>query len=303
MARRLLAFPLALFLLGCPSAYAPPVSPLPSSGAAIERMRATAPDCTAIQAAAKIDRRGEGGRVAGDLMMIVQSPQSIRMDVVSFGTTLATLTSDSKRFALMDLREKRFFVGPARACNIARFTRVPIAGTALVELLRGQAPLLKGWKPVTSGGQGADASAPQWNSREGHYVVVVRDDKDNEEEIRLAPHPDDLGKPWNQQRMRVVGVTVTKGGLVWYRAELGDHAVAPMGKERVDPEGVDPPMPPSGPMCTAEIPRRILVEVPWLGESIRFRYDEITWNPPIPPGLFQQTHPPGTELVPTDCEP
>src|SRR5688572_15275157 len=283
----------AVGAIGCGSV-PPPASKLPSPAAAVERMRGSAPGCAAIQAEAKMTRHGDGGRVAGDLQMLVQSPRSIRMDVHSYGTIVATLPRDSKRFPLMDLREKRFFVGPARACNLARFTRVPIAGTALVELLRGQAPVLKGWKDASV------AAAPSWDG-DGHYVVLLRDPRGNEEEIHLAPHPDDVGKAWEAQRMRVLAVTVRQNGLVWYRAELSDHASAPMGKERIDPDGIDPPLSPSGPMCTAEIPRRILVEVPWLGENIRFRYDQVTWNPPITPGLFQLQQPAGTELVPVDC--
>ncbi len=283
-------------LTGCPSAMPPPASPLPSLAAAVDRMHASAPGCNAIQANAKVDRRGEGGRVAGDLLMMAKAPQSVRMDIVSFGTLVATLTSDSSKFALLDLREKRFYLGPARACNIGRFTRVPIEGAALVQLLRGQAPVLKGWKSTTP------ESAPTWNGSRGAYVVVLKDGHDNEEEITLAPHPDDVGKAWSEQRLRVTEVEVRQKGLVWYRASLADHASAPMGKERVDPDGVDPPIPPSGPMCTAEIPRRIEVEVPWLGESVRFRYDDVTWNPPIPTGSFEQTQPAGTERVPADCE-
>lgn len=284
---------LAVFVGGCGSA-PPPASVLPSPAAAVERMRASALDCNAIQAEAKIDRRGDGGRVAGDLQMFVARPQSIRMDVQSFGNVIATLASDSKRFSLIDIRDKRFFVGPARACNLARFTRVPVAGAALVELLRGQAPILRDWQKST------ETSAPKW-SGDGYYVVVIKDAKGNEEEIHLVPHPDDMGKPWNAQRMRVLEVVVRQAGHVWYRAELSDHAAAPMAKERVDPDGIDPPIPPSGPMCTAEVPRRIAVEVPWLEESIRFRYDAVTWNPPLPDGTFILQQPPGTRLESADC--
>jgi len=223
----------ALAIAGCGGAIPAPASPLPSQAAAIERMRASAQGCNGVQATAKIDRRGDGGRIAGDLDMMVIAPQNLRMDVQSFGNVVATMTSDAKRFAFLDLRDKRFYVGPARPCNLARFTRVPIAGTALVELLRGQAPVLRDWQRTTS------AVAPSWHG-DGHYSVVLRDDHGNEEEIELAPHPDDVNKPWNAQRMRVVGVTVRQAGLVWYRAELGDHAPAPMSKERVDPEGIDP---------------------------------------------------------------
>ena len=294
-----LAFGLSLSLClvtlaGCASVPAP-ASALPTQSAAIERMRASAPGCRAIQANAKVDRRGDGGRVAGDLMMLLESPQNIRMDIVSFGTTIATLTSDSKRFALMDMREKRFYVGSARPCNLARFTRVPIAGTALVELLRGQAPVLRDWQRST--GQ----EAPAWNNA-GRYVVVLKDAHGNEEEIQLAPHPADLGKPWSAQRVRVHEVTVRQKGLVWYRAELSDHEPAPMGKESVDPDGIEAPVSPSGPMCTADIPRRIQVEVPWLGENVRFRFDDVTWNPPLSEGVFRQSQPGGTQLVPAECE-
>ena len=268
---------------------------LVNNGERRERMRASAPGCRAIQANAKVDRRGDGGRVAGDLMMLLESPQNIRMDIVSFGTTIATLTSDSKRFALMDMREKRFYVGSARPCNLARFTRVPIAGTALVELLRGQAPVLRDWQRST--GQ----EAPAWNNA-GRYVVVLKDAHGNEEEIQLAPHPADLGKPWSAQRVRVHEVTVRQKGLVWYRAELSDHEPAPMGKESVDPDGIEAPVSPSGPMCTADIPRRIQVEVPWLGENVRFRFDDVTWNPPLSEGVFRQSQPGGTQLVPAECE-
>lgn len=294
-----LAFGLSLSLClvtlaGCASVPAP-ASALPTQSAAIERMRASAPGCRAIQANAKVDRRGDGGRVAGDLMMLLESPQNIRMDIVSFGTTIATLTSDSKRFALMDMRETRFYVGSARPCNLARFTRVPIAGTALVELLRGQAPVLRDWQRST--GQ----EAPAWNNA-GRYVVVLKDAHGNEEEIQLAPHPADLGKPWSAQRVRVHEVTVRQKGLVWYRAELSDHEPAPMGKESVDPDGIEAPVSPSGPMCTADIPRRIQVEVPWLGENVRFRFDDVTWNPPLSEGVFRQSQPGGTQLVPAECE-
>lgn len=283
-------------LTGCPSAMPPPASPLPSLASAVERMHASAPGCNAIQANAKVDRRGEGGRVAGDLLMMAKAPQSVRMDVVSFGTLVATLTSDSSKFALLDLREKRFYIGPARACNIGRFTRVPIEGAALVQLLRGQAPVLKGWKTTTP------ESAPTWDGAKGAYVAILKDAHDNVEEITLAPHPDDLGKPWSEQRLRVTEVEVRQNGLVWYRATLADHAPAPMGKERVDPDGIDPPIPPSGPQCTAEIPRRIEVSVPWLGESVRFRYDDVVWNPPLPSTSFEQNQPAGTERVIADCE-
>ena len=84
----------------------------------------------AVQANAKIDHFGTQGRVRADLMLYAARPAQLRMDVVSpFGVTLATLTSDGQRFGLTDLRDKVFYEGPARACNIARLTTLPVPGT------------------------------------------------------------------------------------------------------------------------------------------------------------------------------
>ena len=281
-------------LCGCPGR-APPVSPIPDARSAIERMRATAAGCNGVQASAKIDHFGKEGRIRGDLMMIVAMPANLRMDIVSpFGASIATLTSDGESFGLSDLRDKKFYVGPATACNIARLTTVPIPGHVLVDLLRGQAPVLVR--------NGPDATAMQiaWNGH-GYYAVTIQGTNEAVEEIHLAPTDDDWNKPWQEQRLRVLDVLVKQQGLVLYHAELDDHSPAPMAKPRIDPDGIDPPIPPSGPTCTAELPRKIHVEVPGLEEDVQFRYDQVTWNPPLPQGIFKQPAPPGMPTVPVTC--
>ena len=60
-------------------------------------------------------------------------PARIRMDVIgpmNIGV-VATLTSD-KAFALADLREKRFFYGPASACNIGAGSPSRRSGVAAI---------------------------------------------------------------------------------------------------------------------------------------------------------------------------
>jgi hypothetical protein len=230
--------------------------------------------------------------VRGDLLMFAQAPANLRLDVVSpFGVTLATLTSDGSRFALADLRDKRFFVGPASACNIARLTTVPVPGHVMVELLRGQAPVLKRAHEPTIGWSGG-----------GYYVVRVDSTRDAHEELHIAPHPDDFGKPWASQRMRLLDVKVEQYGGVVYHAELGDHRTTTTAPARVDPDGVEPPIPPSGPPCDAEIPRRIHVEVPDEHADVLFRYDDVHWNPPIPPGSFTLQPPDGMPTTPVTCD-
>jgi hypothetical protein len=276
---------------GC-GATPPPASQIPSAEAALDRLRATGACESAIQASAKIDHFGKSGRVRGDLLMFVQVPARMRMDVISpFGATLLTLTSDGTSFSLADFKEKRFLRGPASACNIARLTNVPVPPDALVDLLRGQAPVLK---------HAPESGRIAWSGK-GYYVVTLPSTRGASEELHLAPRPEDLGKPWGAQRLRLLNVEVSQAGAVLYRAELGDHAVIPMAKERLDALGLAPPIPPSGPACDAEIPKRIHVEVPEPDDDVVFRYDEVTWNPPLPEGTFVQAPPGGMAVEPVDC--
>jgi hypothetical protein len=280
-----------LLLTGCPMK--PPASQVPSAQAAIDRLRASGTCETGIQASAKIDHFGERGRVRGDLLMFVAVPSRIRMDIVSpFGVTIATLASDGKVFSLADLREKKFYVGPATACNIARLTTVPIPPHILVELLRGQPPVLQHAPNTTS---------IEWSGK-GYYVVKIDGTRDAHEELHVAVNPADYGKPWGEQRMRLLDVRVAQSGIDLYHAALEGHAATQTAPPRVDPDGIDPPIGPSGPSCDAEIPRRIHVEVPYEDEDVLFRYDSVQWNPPLPEGTFTQPVPGGMPVVPVTCE-
>jgi hypothetical protein len=278
--------------LGC-AHVAPPASSPPTADAALERMHASYACGNAVQANAKIDHFGAKGRVRGDLMLFVARPARIRMDVVSpFGVALATLTSDGRRFALMDLRERALYAGPASACNIARLTTVPVPGHVMVDLLRGEAPVLK---HVPLG------TTIAWDTH-GWWVLRIPSTRQAVEEIHLAPRPEDWTRPWEQQRMRVLDVRVEQQGYVLYHAELSDHAGAPTAGPREDPDNLEPPTPPSGPVCDAEIPRRIHVEVPDPEADVRFSYQQLSWNPPLPEGTFDQPVPPGVRIEHVTCD-
>jgi outer membrane lipoprotein-sorting protein len=280
----------ALAVSGCGAAA--PASKIPTARAAIERIHATQDCGLGIHANAKIDHFGKGGRVRGDLLAFAIWPNRLRMDVVSpFGVNLATLTSDGDRFALYDLREKRFFHGPASACNIARLTTVPMPGHVLVSLLRGEAPVLK---------HAEGAASIAWEG--GGYVVTIPGTNQSEERVKFVPHPADVALPWDKQRLRLVDVEVKQQGVVLYHAELKDHQPAAMAKAFEDPEHIDPPTPPSGPVCTAELPRTIHVEVPGKDEDVLFRYDKVEWNPPLPEGTFEQPIPPGVHVERVTCD-
>jgi hypothetical protein len=273
---------------------APPPSSPPTADAALARMRATFACGNGIQASAKLDHFGERGRVRGDVMLFAERPALVRMDVISpFGVALATLTTDGSRLSLADLREKRFFVGPASPCNIARLTAVPVPGHVLVALLHGEAPVLR---HTPEGGSIA------WSPR-GYWVLDIASSHEAREEIHLAPRPEDWTKPWAEQRLRVLDVRVEQQQYVLYHAELSDHAGAPTAGPREDPDGLAPPIPPSGPPCDAEIPRKIHVEVLTPDSSdVRFQYGQLFWNPPLPGGTFDQPPIAGMRVEPVNCE-
>ena len=272
---------------GCASV-PPPASQLPNGQAAIDRMKSTYDCVRGVHGDAKLDYFSDKGRVRGTLLFFAIEPSLVRMDVVSpFGVTLSTLTSDTERFSLNDLAAKRFLEGPATPCNIARVTHVPIPAHALVSLLHGSAPVLV-HEPATV--------TSRWD-RHGYYVVEIPSRNEAVEELHLAPSPSDFGRPWSEQRMRVLDVVVRQRGVVLYHAELEDHQPAPMSSPQLDDDGIDPPIPPSGPMCSADVPKKIHVEVPTSGDDVLFRYEEVKLNPPLAEGTFSQPIPGGVERM------
>jgi hypothetical protein len=271
----------------------PPPSQFPNAQAALDRMRATYACSRGLHGDAKIDYFGEQGRVRGSVLYIAMLPEQLRFDVFSpFGVTLSTLTSDGRQFALFDLREKQFLRGPANTCNVSRFTRVPVPPFALVQLLRGEAPVLV---------HAPDAATISWQS--GRYVVEIPSQHQARETIALEPHPDDWNKPSAEQRVRVLEVKVEQQGYTLYEALLDDHAAAATAKPRVDPDGLVPATLPSGPACNAEIPRRLRLQVPDTDQDLIFVAKEVAHNPPLGPDSFRQNIPNGVAVRYSECAP
>lgn len=279
----------AALQLAC--AAAPPASQFPNAEAALDRMRATTSCSRALTSDAKIDYFGEGGRIRGTLLYVVAVPDKLRLDVVSpFGATVSTLTSDGHAFALFDLRQKQFLRGPANACNLARFTHVPIPPAALVQLLRGEAPVLV-HTPQTAN--------IAWKA--GEYVVRIDSTRGASEEIHLSPVPDDYLLPYSAQRLRVTEVRVVQLGVELYHAELVGHRAAKMSGPRVDPDGLDPPQAPSGPTCRAEVPGRLRLRVADGDQDVILENVQVSHNPPLTPHVFEQSPPGGVAVRYSPC--
>ena len=280
----------ALVLTGCPTA--PPPSQFPNGAAALARMQETYSCANGIQGEGKIDHFSDKGRVRGDVAIFAINPARVRVDVISsFGAMLYTLTSNGSQFKMLDTQEKQFLHGPAKPCNLARLTQVPVPGHVLVWLLRGEAPLLV-----------HEPDAPTIDWQDDHYRVLVPSTRGANQEIDLEVHPDDWLLPYNQQRLRVMRVETRQQGLTLYRATLEDHELTRTAPARVDPEGIDDDIPPSGGACEVEIPRRIQMVVPHTGDDVVFEYQKVHFNPPIPEGAFTQPVPGGVRVQQVDCQ-
>ncbi len=258
-------------------------------------MRATSACGTGMQADAKVDHFSGSTRVRTELLFIASRPARMRMDVLApVVGTVGTVTSDGSQFQATDLRQHRFLYGPATACNIARITRIPVPGFVLVNLFAGRAPVLR-----------HDAQPTIAWDKGGYYVVEIAGANDAVEKLHIVPHPDDWNKPWGEQRMRVLDVAVTQHGVLLYRAELDTHEKAPMSKpapcDDVCKATGETPTQPSGPVCEAEIPRRIHVEMPSLQTDVLFHYDKVEWNPPLEPNVFTQVQQPGLAPMAVEC--
>ncbi len=281
---------MGLALAGCPPS--PPPSQFPSAADALDRMKATYACANGIQGEGKIDHVSPDARIRGNVSLFAINPARVRVDVFSsFGPVVYSLTSDGRNFLMLDNNEKQFLHGPAKACNLARMTKVPVPGHVLVWLLRGEAPLLV-----------HERSAPTLAWTGSFYEVKLPSTRGAQQLITLEVYDEDWDKPWSEQRLRVTGVTTSQHGEVLYSAELSDHELAKTAAPRVDEDGLEPDIPPSGGPCNVEIPRSIHMKVPHTDDDVLFEYKDVYFNPPIPEGAFTQPDPGGVRKIFVDCE-
>jgi hypothetical protein len=283
---------------GCARA---PASRFPTADDALERMHDTYACSRGIEGEADIDYFGSEGRVRAGVYYLAVLPAELRFDVVSpFGVVLATLTADGTDFSLYDVSQGVILRGPATTCNVARFTRVPVPPFALVQLLRGEAPVLV-HRP--------ESVRIRWRrplGGAGYYDVRVQSEHDAEQEIHLRPLAADLAKPWQQQRVEVTEVVVRQAGAVLYSAELRGHRPGRTAPARVDPDGLGPDLPPNGPPCAAPVPGRLRLYVPDADQELIVANEgigtEVLYNPPYVAGAFVQEPRTDVRTVYATCE-
>lgn len=269
---------LALTLcLGCGPA---PKSRFPSPRELIGQLRHQSECSRAVSGEARLTFRDQKGSVSGQVYYVAAAPGSLRFDVVSpFGATLSTLTTNGQDFSLLDVAQGRVFRGAAKACTVARFTRVPLPPEALVETLRG--------RPATIVHTNEELG---WTARAfepGYYRVRLSDPGGGTQELRIGVHPDDFGRDWSAQRLRYLGTQVWNQGTALYSIQLRGYRQAARKVSAVDPSDPLAPVPlPSGPECSAELPAEIAFEVPGAAYGLTVTNTEVAHNPPLGGDLF-----------------
>jgi hypothetical protein len=285
-----------LFLLATCGCTRAPLSRFPNAASALQRMHATVACSRGLQIEAKADYFENSRRVRGSLALLAVLPDNLRVDVYSpFGLSLSTLTSDGNQFGLYELQSRHFLWGPASPCNMARFTRVSLPPFVLVQLLRGEAPVLI---------HEPDQASIDWQSSwfgKGHYTLEIRGRHQTVQRIELEPAAGDWSLPWQQQRLRVSEVTVSQAGRTLYRVMLEGHAAAQTAPAREDPDGLESPIMPSGPPCSAEVPRRIRFISAGSDTDFIISYSRVQHNPPLLPTVFQQPIPGGVSVLHSEC--
>lgn len=285
--------PLVALLVGCGGA---PTSRIPDAAKALGQMREGMTCSRGLQAEAKVDYFEKNRRVRGNVAILAALPDNIRIDVFSpFGLNLSTLTSDGSQFALYQAQERQYLLGSASSCNLARFTKVSLPPFVLVQLLRGEAPVL-----IHAPEQASIVWDSSWLGT-GHYTLEIRGKNESLERISLVPAPDDWSLPWYQQRLRVENVTVSQAGRDLYQVMLEGHAPAPTAPPREDPDGLEPAILPSGPQCRAEVPRRIRFVSADSETDFVLSYSNVQHNPPLLPSVFRQVIPGGVRVLHSEC--
>jgi hypothetical protein len=146
-----------------------------------------------------------------------------------------------------------------------------------------------------------DPATARLSWEKGGYTVSIQSRHRAEQEIRLVPHDDDFELDWSKQRVRLTQVSVSQSGRKLYEVELKHHARVKTAAPRLDPDGIDPPLPPSGPECQAELPGSLRFVVGDGARDLVLVNQELAHNPPLVPGVFEQAIPAGVSIRNVSC--
>ena len=190
--------------------------------------------------------------------MFVERPNRVRFDVMTQFGPAAVLTSSGEDFALMDLRENRFFSGPPCPSNIARLLGIPLTADAILQLLVGDSPRI-------------EAQRESIACRDGNYRITLEAADGRRQELDFALPDGQRELPPSEQGLDLIRSEVFESdGSVQWRATWEDYRSVASGDDRVT------------------LPFRVRFINPALEADTEVRFREIQLNPDIPGDAFHQ---------------
>lgn len=262
------------FAAGCAGTMRPRyMFDLPST--LLKRYKAHTQGLTAISAEARVDQRGEKGRIRGTVLMFAKDSGEVRFDVMTQFGPVMILTSDGQTFALADMREHRFLTGPTCAANISRLLRLPLSAQQAAKVLLGGAPDIP-----------ARTQSLAWDEDESLYRLTQTTADGTQQVLHLSIDPRDEKAPLDSQRilLRAVYALSPTGQLLW-EAHYSEHSyVKSQGGQQF------------------EVPFEVRVLQPSSDTDTLIKFKDIRPNPEIPEGVFTQPVPAGMTAEEALCE-
>lgn len=263
----------ALFASACGATLPRPAHPITSPALALGSHQTTRARVQSIRAEARVDQRGEGGRVRGTVLMFVQRPDRVRFDVMTQFGPAAILTSDGSEFAFEDQREGRFLTGPTCPQNIARLLNVPLSVEQTTLLLLGGTPVIA-----------HDRAQLRWVD-DGFYRITLDVKSGARQEIDFGIDPRDVGAPPERQRLRLRRSEIyDPGNKTRWRAKYDDFKELALGAEPI------------------AMPFEVHIEQPQLDRDTLIRFKQINLNADVPADAFRQTPRPGLPVEVAHCD-
>lgn len=266
----------SLLLAGCPRP-ACPTTPHDDPARALRMHRSLQRTVQALRAEARVDQRGERGRIRGTVLMYLERPDRVRFDAMTQFGPAAVLTSDGARFQLLDQRENRFLEGPACPANIERLLGIAMSGEDVARFLMGDTPRLPAEEMTMACGD------------EG-YAITIHAPDGRRQEIVLSPRTADRDAPPEAQHLRLRRSTLFHAdGRVDWRATYEDFRVV------VDPRDAEG--------RGVAFPFVVRFEDPDTGADtlVRMKEVEILTSPPDAE-VFRQRPPPGLAVEAVPCD-
>jgi outer membrane lipoprotein-sorting protein len=230
-ASRRLALVLGIALLACGCAARSPLADrAPSADEVVAALAVREAALANFRGQALLVYDGPQGTTRSSQMIAVQSPDRVRIDVMSpFGPSY-TVAAYGDRLRAYDRGEKILYVGSTTPENLRKYTRVPLRIEVLAMLIRGLPPLIAG---QGAGRIEAGASSWLWEANiEGAGTLRVELGRPDLRPLRAsvtAATPADALYVEFEQYKDVDGVAVPHR----IRARLGDGGVVELRYSRI----------------------------------------------------------------------